>query len=51
MTKKNEKYIGKVVYGPPVCRKCGTEVFVMTGKNRFKCVLCRDERTEKSQKG
>lgn len=51
MTKQEKKSSEKVVYGPPVCRKCGTKVFTMTGKNKFKCVLCRDERVEKNQSG
>ena len=49
MNKKKKKFVPKYVYGPPVCRKCGTKVFLMTGKHKFKCVLCRDERVEKPQ--
>jgi tRNA(Ile2) C34 agmatinyltransferase TiaS len=49
MKKKKQKFVPKYVYGPPVCKKCGTKVFLMTGKHRFKCVLCRHESVEKLQ--
>ena len=33
----------KIIYGPPVCRECGTKVFKVTDKGRCKCVLCGKE--------
>ena len=47
--KKKPPFVPRIVNGPPVCVKCGTKVFLMTSKKKFKCVLCRDERTERDQ--
>jgi ribosomal protein S27AE len=47
MTKKNSKSSPKVVYDSNVCKRCGTKVFLMIGKNKYKCVLCRAVKTEK----
>ena len=47
MTKKNNKSSPKVVYDSKVCERCGTKVFLMMGKNKYKCVLCRAVKTEK----
>jgi len=48
VTKKNGKLSEKVVYGPPVCKECGTKVFLMTN-NKYICVLCHDEKSAKDE--
>jgi DNA-directed RNA polymerase subunit RPC12/RpoP len=47
MSKKEQESTKKYTYGPPVCKQCGTKVFLMMSKTKFKCVLCRAVKTEK----
>ena len=48
MTKKNKKSSQKVVIDSNVCKMCGTKVFIMMTKTKFKCVLCRNVKTERN---
>ena len=47
--KKKPPFVPRIVNGTPVCVKCGTKVFLMTGEKKFKCVLCRDERLDRGR--
>lgn len=47
MSKTETKSEKKYVYGPPVCKECGTKVFEMTNKH-YICVMCRNK--ERKQK-
>ncbi len=49
MSKKKKKFASRYVYGPPVCKECGTKVFIQITKTRFKCVLCKFVSTERKQ--
>jgi len=42
MSKKKEKFVSRYVYGPPVCKQCGTKVFKMITKTKYECVLCKN---------
>jgi ribosomal protein S27AE len=49
MSKKKEKFVSRYVIDDQVCKQCGTKVFLMISKTKFKCVLCRSVKTEKRQ--
>ena len=47
MKEKKKKFQERVVIDSNVCKNCGTKIFIMMTKTKFKCVLCRSVRTER----
>lgn len=47
MSKKKQKFVSRYVIDDQVCKQCGTKVFLMMTKHKYKCVLCRDVKTER----
>ena len=50
MTKQDKTSSETVVIDSNVCKTCGTKIFYMMTKNKFKCVLCRVTRIEGANK-
>ena len=47
MKKKEKKSPPRAVIGSP-CKNCGTKVYLMISKKKFKCVLCRETHIDKN---